>query len=68
MSDDLPEFNRRNLAKQLTALLGRKDAMIVLRRVHRRLRAIGRDAKMSYDQLMTLCDEEIELMVQGAKP
>lgn len=50
---------------QLSGLLGKRDALKVLRRIGRRLKERSRSEPMSQDQFLTLCDEEIEKVLKA---
>jgi hypothetical protein len=68
MSDEsAPELTRRNLMKQLTALLGKRDALRTMQSILRRLRGMGRSTKMTQDQFLELCEEEIDKIMGERK-
>jgi hypothetical protein len=69
VDDEAPELTPRALKEQLKALLGSRGALRVLRSSLKRLKALGRKAKLTQDQFLAIVEEEIDtyLLKKGDK-
>jgi hypothetical protein len=69
VDDEAPELTPRALKEQLKTLLGSRGALRVLRHSLKRLKALGRKAKLTQDQFLAIVEEEIDtyLLKKGDK-
>jgi hypothetical protein len=69
VDDGAPELTPRALKEQLKTLLGSRGALRVLRSSLKRLKALGRKAKLTQDQFLAIVEEEIDtyLLKKGRK-
>jgi hypothetical protein len=69
IDDEAPELTPRALKEQLKTLLGSRGALRVLRSSLKRLKALGRKAKLTQDQFLAIVEEEIDtyLLKKGNK-
>jgi hypothetical protein len=69
VDNEAPELTPRALKEQLKTLLGSRGALRVLRSSLKRLKALGRKAKLTQDQFLAIVEEEIDtyLLKKGRK-
>jgi hypothetical protein len=69
VDDEAPELTSRALKEQLKTLLGSRGALRVLRSSLKRLKALGRKAKITQDQFLAIVEEGIDtyLLKKGDK-